>query len=197
MLLGADRVGKSTAIDQLQKHFYVHQKYYGDPVIKKFHFSGPEAWHDSPIDQYTLPLLANLNQYQDKPCVFLCDRGGPEVCFYEKFRRHVDIPRHYLTQFEDFLLDNFLHIHVYLIYAPWWEVEGRHVEEIEQQHPECSDYFRSMQLEGRKNEHEAYYDYMFKELSNSQCALKIEYVSNSNQIVSQLESLIDASHYYD
>lgn len=195
MLLGADRVGKSTTVLSLKKHFYTHNKYYSEPIIKDFHFSGPEPYHNSPIDQYLIPIVANLDHYRNENCIFICDRGGSEVCFYENYRRGVDIPSKHARRFEQFLLDNFSEIKTYLIYVPWEDIIERHEKEILDHYPQSTTYYKNLLLSQRENEHKAYYEYMFYESQNS--LLNIEYIFDPRQIVSQLESLIAAERFYE
>jgi len=89
VILGADRVGKSTFIENSYEFLI------GSTTAAKLHFSGPQPHHNNPIDQYIEPLNAiGL----DKVRYILCDRGFSEVCFYEKFRRNIIISARNLVE---------------------------------------------------------------------------------------------------
>jgi hypothetical protein len=152
-VLGADRVGKTTAVNMLAQD--LDQKM----AVKstKLHFSGPQPHHNSPIEQYITPLDEALNS---SPRVIICDRGFSEVCFYEKFRRHIDISEEWAIAAESYFLSKSMNTHVFLIRREWEWCKYHHHLEIVQQFPDASPYFINNQLLIREKEHFAYYDYM-------------------------------------
>lgn len=151
LLLGADRVGKTTAIKHIKE------------ILKDcdtYHFSGPSPEHNSPIDQYTIPLSKSfINNHK----YILCDRGGCEVCFYEKYRRGIDIDISWAHSFESWCLSNFSDVYIILVKKDWGPLmRRRHLDEIEETWENCSAWFKKAQLMAREKEHQAYYEYMDK-----------------------------------
>lgn len=158
VLLGADRVGKSTivtnTVKKLEKDGY---------DAKALHFSGPQPYHSSPIQQYIEPFdLARDEMAQ----VIVCDRGFSEVCFYDKFRRHVDISHEWAQSAESYFLEKSLHVLVFLVKRRWEWSQPHHVKEVLDLHPDATAWFVKNQLEMRKAEHYAYYEYMEDYLNN-------------------------------
>lgn len=157
-ILGADRVGKSTYVDNLISCLIDQDK-----SFRKYHFSGPQPNHNTPIDQYTLPLQEGIDSGAE---FHICDRGGSEVCFYEKYRRGIDIDVSWAQCFESWCLSKFDKVNVVLLNKNWGNVlEFRHLQEIDQLYPNSTEWFRRQQLLSRKAEHLAYYDYMHKYFS--------------------------------
>ena len=151
-VLGADRVGKTTIISNTYKGL-VEKKY----DVKLLHFSGQKPHHDSPIQQYIEPFSQALEAGHP---VILCDRGFSEVCFYDKFRRHVDTPESFANEAEKFFTENSNEIAVVMVKRKWEWSRPHHIEEIKQLHPDVSEYGLSWFLEQREKEHYAYYEYM-------------------------------------
>jgi GTPase SAR1 family protein len=151
IVLGADRVGKSTLISSLYSHFSK------DYTTECLHFSGPQPHHNSPIDQY----LLELERVKTSELV-LCDRGGAEVCFYEKYRRNHNIPIRWAKLFEKYLKDNFTSFQYVLLKREWAWCMSKHVSEIMALNPDCTSWWLDLQLEVRRSEHIAYYKYMNK-----------------------------------
>lgn len=149
--MGPDRVGKSTLIENLQ----LNLKDQGKKVIV-LHFSGPQSKHNSPIDQYLIPLNGVL---QDSPDYIICDRFGAEVCFYEYTRRHVDISEEWARSCESYFLSK-TDLSVFLVKKSWdWSI-SHHQAEVLEQYPNCTEWFMNMKIQERKYEHEEYYRYM-------------------------------------
>lgn len=161
VLLGADRVGKSTIVtntlNELGKRRYTGYK------AMSLHFSGPKPWHSSPIEQYTEELDKALTH---APRVIICDRFGAEVAFYDKFRRNVDISHEWGQAAEAYFAQRSEKIQVYMVKRDWAWSRYHHVTEIREQFPDCSLWWMKTQLEMRKAEHEAYYEYMLDYLKN-------------------------------
>ena len=152
VLLGADRVGKSTIISNtLQK--YLDQ----DRDAVALHFSGPQPHHSNPIEQYTVPFDSVL---ETMPEFILCDRGFSEVCFYDKFRRHVNISHEWAQAAESYFVDKSQAVHVFFVKRSWEWCLPHHKMEVQDLYPGCSAWFKRNQLEMRKAEHYAYYEYM-------------------------------------
>lgn len=158
VVLGADRVGKSTIVSNTHEQFKE-----ADIDSTVLHFSGPKPHHDSPIEQYIVPLEGVLDTY---PQVVICDRGFGEVCFYDKFRRHVDISEEWALASESYFSSRASKIYVFLIKRPWEWSKPHHIIEIKEQNPDSSSYFIHNQLLMRKAEHYAYYEYMEDYLKN-------------------------------
>ena len=157
-VLGADRVGKSTLVSDTLSRFRDENI---DAV--SLHFAGPQPSHNSPIEQYTAPLESVLDTL---PEVVICDRGFSEVCFYDKFRRHVDISEEWAFAAESYFFSRAAKIHVFLLKRDWEWSKPHHVIEIKQQHPNATPYFIRNQLLMREAEHHAYYEYMEDYLKN-------------------------------
>lgn len=157
VVLGPDRVGKSTLVENT--HEMLRSK---DIDVRKLHFSGPLPHDNSPIDQYTRPFNLEL---EARPEVILCDRGFSEVCFYERFRRRVEISHEWAQSAESYFSSRSRSIHVFLIDRAWGWAQPFHVKEIEEQYPDSTPYFRSKQLEVRRLEHNEYYKHMDEYLS--------------------------------
>lgn len=152
VVLGADRVGKSTTVENTYKDLVER-----DICVRALHFSGPQPHHHSPIQQYLDPFQAAL---EEQAQVVLCDRGFSEVCFYGKFRRHIEISEEWANSAESFFASYSSMIKVFLIERTWEWSLPLHIIEINELYPDCSDYFMNMQLQVRKKEHEEYYAYM-------------------------------------
>lgn len=187
-VLGADRVGKSTLVNRIKTEMNKEIN------IHIFHFSGPQPHHNSPTDQYLIPLNQTLNkidQTENNTNLFLCDRGGAEVCFYEKYRRHIRIDQSWAQTFESWAAHTFLSFTTIFIEKHFDEIESRHIQEIDQLYPDCSPYWRLSQLASRENEHNAYYDYMYEYLNNQSLCSRIIYLDdNSDLEVQKIADLI-------
>lgn len=161
VLLGADRVGKSTiaanTLVDLDCRGYKGYK------AMSLHFSGPKPWHSSPIEQYTEELDKALTH---APKVIICDRFGAEVAFYDKFRRNVDISHEWAQAVEAYFAQRSKEVQVYMVKRDWEWSRHHHIIEIRKEFPDCSLWWMKTQLAMRKAEHEAYYEYMLDYLKN-------------------------------
>ena len=151
VLLGADRVGKSTlaknaAYSLTQNNF----------TATLLHFSGPKPHHSSPIEQYIEPFDKALESH---PEFIICDRGFSEVCFYEKFRRQVDLSEEWANAAESYFLKKAT-VSLFLIEREWEMCKKDHIEEIISLNPDSSAWWIRNQLLAREAEHRAYYTYM-------------------------------------
>lgn len=152
-VLGADRVGKSTFVDNLLSCLINENKYF-----RKYHFSGPQPQHNSPIDQYILPLESGFETGEE---FHICDRGGSEVCFYEKYRRGVDIDVSWAQSFESWCLSKYDKVYTILLQREWDDaIKQRHLNEIHMIYEDSTAWFAEQQLLNRKAEHISYYEYM-------------------------------------
>jgi hypothetical protein len=158
VVLGADRVGKSTIVSNTIEQFRD-----ADIDAASLHFAGPQPHHNSPIEQYTAPLDVVLDAM---PEVIICDRGFSEVCFYDKFRRHVNISEEWAFAAESYFATEASKVHVFLIKRSWAWSKPHHVIEIKEQYPNATPYFVRNQLLMREAEHYAYYEYMEDYLKN-------------------------------
>jgi hypothetical protein len=171
-VLGADRVGKSTIVSNTLEQF----RSKGIDATS-LHFAGPQPHHDSPIEQYTQPLESVLDSM---PEVVICDRFGAEVCFYDKFRRHVDISEEWAFAAESYFASKASKVYVFLIKRPWAWSKPHHVIEIKEQYPNATPYFIRNQLLMREAEHYAYYEYMEDYLKNRSLLPHVVFDVSSN-----------------
>lgn len=173
VLLGADRVGKSTIVENTRRDLISREV-----CTRVLHFSGPKPYHHTPIQQYIDPFQDALNE---KAQVVICDRGFSEVCFYEKFRRQLDISEEWAKSAESFFAANSSEIRVYLVERPWEWTESLHVLEILDMYPDCTDYFMDAQLKIRRKEHEEYYEYMKDYLRYRSLLRNVQFISPSTK----------------
>lgn len=150
-IMGPDRVGKSTLIQNLKEHLEKNEK-----KVEVLHFSGPKPYHNSPIDQYTQPLENALFQ---SPDFVICDRFGAEVCFYENIRRNVNISEEWAKTCESYFMSR-TDLDVYIVKRDWVWSLPHHKEEILYLYPESTKWFMDMKLQERHYEHISYYAYM-------------------------------------
>ena len=162
VVLGPDRVGKSTYTKALQQAFQTE-----GVSTRILHFDGPKPYHDSPVQMYLEPLdeiIATVKH--SRPEVVICDRGFSEVCFYDKFRRQVYTSEQWALHAESVFSSHCKSLDVFLIKREWDWVKPHHRKEIDEIHPYATNYFKSMQLQNRMNEHHEYYEYMEDYLQN-------------------------------
>lgn len=150
-VMGPDRVGKSTLIENLKDYLLENNK-----KVEVLHFSGPKPEHNSPIDQYTHPLEQALS---NSPDFIICDRFGAEVCFYEDIRRNIRISEEWAKTCESYFMSR-TNLDVYLVQRPWSWSLPHHKEEILSLYPQSTEWFIDMQLQNRHYEHISYYAYM-------------------------------------
>lgn len=158
VLLGADRVGKSTIVSNTLERF--KRK---DVDATALHFSGPQPHHSSPIQQYIGPFDLVI---ETMPEFVICDRGFSEVCFYDEFRRRITISHEWAQSAESYFLERSQRLHVFLVERDWEWSQPHHLTEVMNQYPNASAWWIRNQMEARKAEHYAYYDYMHEYLNN-------------------------------
>jgi len=147
-IIGPDRVGKSTLIEQMQALTEVEYS------TKTMHFTGPQRGHLTPIDQYLDPLRAIYPS--QIPEFLIWDRGPQEVLFYEQYRRAAFIPGYYCHVMED-VMQKIAQTFIVLVEQSWDVVKPRHESELAQE-----GHGEPYTLEERRREHEDYYDFMYK-----------------------------------
>lgn len=169
VVLGADRVGKSTIVENTRNDLVAR-----DVCVRALHFSGPQPHHHTPIQQYIDPFQSAL---EEKAQVVICDRGFSEVCFYEKFRRNLEISEEWANSAESYFSAYSETIKVFLVERTWEWSLPHHIVELGLLYPNCSDYYLEMQLKARQKEHEEYYAYMKDYLYNRSLLSKFEIIS--------------------
>jgi hypothetical protein len=173
VILGADRVGKSTIVENTKNDLISR-----DICVRSLHFSGPQPHHHTPIQQYIDPFQSALDQEAQ---VVICDRGFSEVCFYEKFRRHIEISEEWANSAESFFSAYSQSIKVFLVERTWeWSLPF-HIIEINTLYPGCSDYYLEMQLKARHKEHVEYYAYMRDYLANRSLLSDIQIIAPTSR----------------
>jgi len=158
VLLGADRVGKSTIIENTAERF----KRKGIDFLS-LHFDGPKPYHSSPIEQYTIPFDLAIDSM---PEFILCDRGFSEVCFYDEFRRHISISHEWAQVAESYFLEKSRNVKVFLLERDWDWAQPHHFEEVKKEEPNATAWWIKNRMKAREAEHYAYYDYMHNYLNN-------------------------------
>lgn len=177
MFFGADRVGKSTLIASIEKILVDDGK-----KVKIAHFSGPKPHHHSPIEQYTEVLDPLFKEgFYD---FILCDRCGSEVVFYDSWRRRVNTSNQWALSFESYIISQAETARIFLVEKDWEEVEQYHIQEIlDQTGKNCSQFYINMELETRRKEHYAYYDYMQKYLRNTTTLCSFNLKPDANKFI--------------
>lgn len=152
IVLGADRVGKSTTVGNSRK--YLEE---GGSSVVVCHFSGINPKHHSPVQQF-VDTLTGINNTVD---YLLIDRFVSDTLFYEQYRYQFSpIPDYVTMEPESMLLGMSSRVRVVLIEHEWdIAIRTRHEHEIRTQWPGCTDFWVRGQLEKRRLEHESYYEH--------------------------------------
>ncbi len=153
IVLGADRVGKTTAIRNTSEQL----KGYGS-TITIAHFGAVNSKSHSPVQQFT----DFIGSYDNRACDFLIfDRFVSDTLFYEPYRYQLPpIPHAYASEVESMLIEVSERLDVVLINHAWnGDMIERHRDEIVAESPGCTSYWMNAQLEKRRAEHEAYYEF--------------------------------------
>lgn len=158
VLLGADRVGKSTIVNNT-----ITKLVQSNIDALSLHFSGAKPHHSSPIDQYIEPFDAYMDTM---PEVIICDRGFSEVCFYDQYRRHINISHEWAQSAESYFMKRSSKVLVYIVERTWEWSRPHHIEEVKNEYPDASAWWIESQLKAREAEHYAYYMYMNEYLNN-------------------------------
>lgn len=157
VLLGADRVGKSTIIENTLRRFR-HRNIHATAL----HFSEPQPHHSSPIEQYIGPFNSVLER---TPEFVLCDRGFSEVCFYDEFRRRISISHEWAQAAESYFLERSSDVKVFLLEREWKWSQPHHLIEVREEYPEATAWWIKNKMKAREAEHYAYYGYMHNYLN--------------------------------
>jgi hypothetical protein len=160
IVLGADRVGKTTAIrntrEGLERDGY---------TVTLCHFGGVSPKDHSPVQQFvdTLSTIGNTVDY------LILDRFVSDTLFYESYRYQLPpIPNYVAAEAESMLLEMSSGVRVVLIEHNWdGAMEDRHEQEIRSMWPGCTGYWLRNQIEKRRLEHEAYYEHTNRYLAST------------------------------
>jgi len=151
IVLGPDRVGKSTLIENTKKSLMD-----GGYEVLCLHFREVQPRHHSPIDQYNHLFDAN-----PKTGYLLIDRFVPDTLFYETFRSNFpQIDKSLARMVESRLIQNSGGVSnievVHLDYQWSDEIASRHRAEILEKYPGCTEYWIDINLKRAQTEHEEY-----------------------------------------
>jgi hypothetical protein len=154
IVLGADRVGKTTAIRNSRE--YLEGR--GNSVTV-CHFSGVSPKHHSPVQQFTDTLDEIDNALTD---YLIMDRFVPDTLFYEPYRYQLPpVPKYIAHEPESMLLEMSERVSMVIIEHEWnMLIRERHEEEVRQLHPDCTGYWLAQQVQKRRIEHEKYYEHL-------------------------------------
>ena len=153
IVLGADRVGKSTAVKNSRE--YLEKS---DASVTVLHFSGVAPHHHSPVQQFTDTLMG----LKDRTDFLILDRFVSDTLFYEPYRYQLPpVPDYVALEPESMLRSISEKVSMIIIQHEWYlDLQERHKQEIKEQFPGCSSYWVSQQLEKRRIEHEQYYNHI-------------------------------------
>jgi hypothetical protein len=161
VVLGADRVGKTTAVKNTREML----EGYGS-LVTIAHFGAVSPKSHSPVQQFT----DFIGTYDNSACDFLFfDRFVSDTLFYEPYRYQLPpIPDAYASEVESMLMAASSRIDVVLISHAWNDgMVKRHTEEILAKDRGCTGYWVNAQLQKLKAEHEAYYEFTTNYLKNT------------------------------
>lgn len=150
IVLGADRVGKTTAINNSRIYLEKHRA-----SVSICHFGVVSPKHHSPVEQF-VDTLSGIDNTVD---FLILDRFVSDTLFYETYRYQLPpIPDYVAMEPESMLLQISADVRVVLIEHDWnADMVFRHKQEILKQYPDCTEYWIKNQVEKRRIEHEAYY----------------------------------------
>ena len=154
IVLGADRVGKSTLIANTKKLI--------DETnccsYKTLHFSEVKPQHNSPIEQFVTKL--DEVKAAGKPNLLLCDRFSPDTIFYEEHRHQTGAHDVELSRMvESIYMEASTYMDIIFLCPPWSdEMEGRHEEELAQLGG--SPWWIRRMLDVRRDEHFKYQEFI-------------------------------------
>lgn len=160
IVLGADRVGKTTAVSNTRELI----SGYGSSVLQA-HFGPVSEKSHSPVQQFTDFIVGVDNIGTD---FLLLDRFVPDTLFYEPRRNGFPpIPFEYANEAESMFLESSARLDLVVIRHEWNEdIEKRHLAEISHLYPHRTAYWESINLKAREAEHRAYYEFLDNYLSN-------------------------------
>lgn len=153
VVLGADRVGKTTSINATKDFLESAGKSVG-----VLHFSQVRPEHHSPIDQF-ITALDGLQTEQELPDYLLIDRFVSDTLFYEHYRNRFEKIDYSWAKSVESRLNSMCDRVSYVMITKGWDQEliERHILEIKQETKyTATDYWIGINLEVRRNEHIAY-----------------------------------------
>lgn len=156
IVLGADRVGKSTAIrnsvDLMKKCGY---------KTEVCHFSGILPWHHSPSQQFVDALRHIEPERIDH---LLLDRFVSDTLFYEPYRYKMPVLNNSVCAEAESVLSSISNRVSIIVVVHEWdeEMENRHREELVKLNQVSSLFWINSQIEKRRLEHLAYYDHTWR-----------------------------------
>lgn len=154
IVLGADRVGKSTLISRTEK--LIDES--NCCSYKTLHFSEVKPYHNSPIEQFLIKL--DEVKAEGKPDLLLCDRFSPDTIFYEQHRHQTGAHDVELSRMvESKYISESSDISMLYLCRPWNdEMEARHEEEL--MGMGGSAWWIRKMLEVRREEHYGYQSFI-------------------------------------
>lgn len=155
IVLGADRVGKTTAINSSRKILEAHSL-----SVTVCHFGGISPKHHGPMEQF-VDVLTGIDTMVD---FLLIDRFAPDTLFYEPYRYQMPpVPYYTAQEPESMLLEMSAEVKMVIVEYRWdGVIELRHTEEILKLYPGCTEYWLKQQVEKRRKEHKKYYEFIDK-----------------------------------
>jgi hypothetical protein len=153
IVLGADRVGKTTAIGNTRKHLESQ-----GCSVTLVHFGGVSPSDHSPVQQFTDTLMGIDNTVD----YLILDRFVSDTLFYEPYRYQLPpIPKYIAHEPESMLLEMSERVSMVIIEHEWdGLIKERHEEEVRQLQPNCTSYWLAQQVQKRRIEHEKYYEHI-------------------------------------
>lgn len=177
IVLGADRVGKSTTIKNTEK--LLRDAGYR---VKTMHFTGIQPHHHSPVEQFSSALEHGVDSRELD--YLLIDRFISDTLFYEPYRYKMPkIPTSFAIEAESHLYALTQNVKVAILTCDWSEkMQARHVTEILEKNPESSRYWIVNQVNKVRDEHEAYYKHTSEYFSDLTTIVQrhIHYIDMSN-----------------
>lgn len=192
IVLGPDRVGKSTLIESTKKSLVK-----GGYEVSCLHFREVQPHHHSPIDQYYDAFGGNFNRENGYSDYFLIDRFVPDTLFYETHRANFpSIDPSLARTVESMLIDGcggIENIQVMHVCTPWSsEISDRHRTEILEKYPNCTEYWVRINLEKAEAEHQNYNSFIQEYFTNGDSLIpKHKYLCCYQLILSKVSTVFD------
>jgi hypothetical protein len=152
VVLGADRVGKTTSINATKTFLESAGK-----SVSILHFSQVRPEHHSPIDQFVTAL--DGLKAEVLPDYLLIDRFVSDTLFYEHYRNNFEQIDFSWAKSVESRLNSMCDQISYVMINKGWDQQliERHILEIKQETKyTATDYWIGINLEVRRNEHIAY-----------------------------------------
>ena len=158
IVLGPDRVGKSTLIENTKKSLVD-----GGYEVACLHFREVQPHHHSPVEQFDEIQGFDGANLGDTRAVdyLLIDRFVPDTLFYETYRSNFpQIDKSLARTVESRLIElsgKVSNIEVVHLAYQWSdEIASRHRAEILEKYPGCTEYWIDINLKRAQTEHEEY-----------------------------------------